>query len=229
MFSATSDMTVYTYTIHHPVGVLRFLMDVVRITGHASSYQKLYCWVCSPQTVIVTYWRTVNLMHLLPCCFSWMHECWKFINTCISEGLMHVASWYRGTPGPKFTKFAKFEEQVSVGQTPIMLLNFVTRRQEVCEIYVVQNLSSRKWLRRLATPFGSATHQCPSLYQISPRSVKQCTTNALYYFLHLSVFWRLRGKSLVQSSPVSALTYRTASRNYQLPNFVRFCVLTTFL
>ena len=34
---------------------------------------------------------------------------------CISGGLMHVAAWYHGTPGPKFTKFA---EWVSIGQTP---------------------------------------------------------------------------------------------------------------
>jgi len=28
----------------------------------------------------------------------------KQLYKCISEGLMHVAAWYRGTPGPKFTK-----------------------------------------------------------------------------------------------------------------------------
>jgi len=27
------------------------------------------------------------------------------MNNCISEGLLHVAAWYRGTPGPEFTKF----------------------------------------------------------------------------------------------------------------------------
>ena len=36
----------------------------------------------------------------------------------ISEGLMHVAAWYRMNPGLKFTKFTKFGECVSIGQTP---------------------------------------------------------------------------------------------------------------
>ena len=26
---------------------------------------------------------------------------------CISEGLMHVVAWYRGTPGPKVDKFGE--------------------------------------------------------------------------------------------------------------------------
>ena len=26
---------------------------------------------------------------------------------CINEGLMHVAAWYHGTPGLKFTKFGE--------------------------------------------------------------------------------------------------------------------------
>ena len=34
---------------------------------------------------------------------------------CTSEGLIYVAAWYHGTPGPKFTKFG---EQVSFGQIP---------------------------------------------------------------------------------------------------------------
>ena len=36
------------------------------------------------------------------------------INKCISEGLMHVAACYHGSPGPKLTKF---RETVSIGQT----------------------------------------------------------------------------------------------------------------
>ena len=31
----------------------------------------------------------------------------KPLYKCISEGLMHVAAWYDGTPGPKFTKFGE--------------------------------------------------------------------------------------------------------------------------
>ena len=31
----------------------------------------------------------------------------KTLYKCISEGLMHVAAWYHGTPGPKFTKFGE--------------------------------------------------------------------------------------------------------------------------
>jgi len=38
----------------------------------------------------------------------------KSINKCISDGLMHVAAWKRRTPESKFTKFG---EQISIGQT----------------------------------------------------------------------------------------------------------------
>jgi len=31
----------------------------------------------------------------------------KPLYNCISERLMHVATWYHGTPGPKFTKFGE--------------------------------------------------------------------------------------------------------------------------
>jgi len=44
------------------------------------------------------------------------------INECISEGLMHVAACYRGSPGPKLTKF---REKVSVGQTILTVPIFV--------------------------------------------------------------------------------------------------------
>jgi len=37
------------------------------------------------------------------------------MNKRISEGLMHVAAWYRRTPRPKFTKFSEY---MSTGQTP---------------------------------------------------------------------------------------------------------------
>jgi len=42
-----------------------------------------------------------------------MYYNWKYnsvvqnFNKCISEGLMHVAARYRGTLGPKFTKFGE--------------------------------------------------------------------------------------------------------------------------
>jgi len=31
----------------------------------------------------------------------------KPLYKCISEGLIHVAAWYHGNPGPKFTKFGE--------------------------------------------------------------------------------------------------------------------------
>jgi len=31
----------------------------------------------------------------------------KPLYKCIREGLTHVAAWYHGTPGPKFTKFGE--------------------------------------------------------------------------------------------------------------------------
>jgi len=31
----------------------------------------------------------------------------KTLCKCISEGLMHVAAWYHGTPGPKFMIFVE--------------------------------------------------------------------------------------------------------------------------
>ena len=36
-------------------------------------------------------------------------------NKCIGDGLMHVAAWHRRTPESKFTKFG---EEMSIGQTP---------------------------------------------------------------------------------------------------------------
>jgi len=38
----------------------------------------------------------------------------KPVYMCINEGLMHVAAWYHGTPGPKFMKFGEY---ISIGQT----------------------------------------------------------------------------------------------------------------
>ena len=38
----------------------------------------------------------------------------KALYKCTSEGLINVATWYHGNPGPKFTKIW---EQVSIGQT----------------------------------------------------------------------------------------------------------------
>ena len=39
----------------------------------------------------------------------------KYRNKCISDGLMHVTTWHRWTPESKFTKF---REEMSIGQTP---------------------------------------------------------------------------------------------------------------
>jgi len=39
----------------------------------------------------------------------------KTLYKCVSKELMHVAAWYHGTPGPKFSKFGEY---VSIRQTP---------------------------------------------------------------------------------------------------------------
>ena len=70
---------------------------------------------------------------------------------------MHVATWHRRTPESKFTKFG---EEISIGQTPkaLTMRNFVAIQQEVSEIFVIENL-------------------CPSpkkVGQTSPKSLKNC-------------------------------------------------------
>jgi len=52
----------------------------------------------------------------------------KPLHKCISEGLMHVAAWYHGTPGPNFTKI----RGISFDRSPPNAANFVVLwRQEV--------------------------------------------------------------------------------------------------
>ena len=61
-------------------------------------------------------------------------------NKCVSEGLMHVAAWYCGTLGPKFTKF----EEVSNGQT-ITLPNFIAFGQTIYEKRVIIFYPRKFW------------------------------------------------------------------------------------
>jgi len=63
-----------------------------------------------------------------------------YLHLFISEGLMHVAAWYRGTSGSKFTKFG---EKVSMGVTP-KRCQISSRSNKVCEISTVENLCCRK-------------------------------------------------------------------------------------
>jgi len=64
----------------------------------------------------------------------------KPLDNCIGEELMHVATWYHGTAGPKFTKFGnKFRLA-----RPSILPNFIALRQKVCDISLVEKFCCRK-------------------------------------------------------------------------------------
>jgi len=127
---------------------------------------------------------------------------------------MHVvAAWYRGTPRNSGNKFRM--------ASPLTLPNFVALRQECAryrpsKIYATGKVdqSSSKSLNKL-----SATHQCPSLCEISSRSARNVRGKS-YRFLHLSVCWRPRGP-LLQSLPISAVMYSNA-RTTNVPKFAQF-------
>jgi len=91
---------------------------------------------------------------------------------CINEGLMHVAAWYRGTHGPKFTKF---REQVSIGQTPNAAKFRCATTRSVLDIRYRKFVLPQKWTKVHQNSRRPATHKCPSSCQISSRSVKRCT------------------------------------------------------
>ena len=58
----------------------------------------------------------------------------------VSEGLMHVAAWYRETPGSKSSNLG---DNCQFAR-PVTLPNFVVLLQEACEIYTVKSLWSQK-------------------------------------------------------------------------------------
>ena len=56
------------------------------------------------------------------------------------QWMMHIAAWYRGTPGPKFTNSGN---KCPLAK-PITIPNFLAQQQEVYEISAVENLCFRK-------------------------------------------------------------------------------------
>ena len=102
---------------------------------------------------------------------------------------MHVAAWYRGTPG---RKFAKFGEQVSIAR-PLIMPYLVILRQKKCPRYLLSRICAPKKSTKVHQKSLPATHQCPSSCQTPLRSAKRCTSKALEFFLQPSLFWRPRG------------------------------------
>jgi len=73
---------------------------------------------------------------------------------------------------------------------PLTPPNFVALRQEAWEISAVENFCrSKKWTKVHQNPLRPATHQSPSLRQISSLSTKRCARKTLQIFIHPSVFW----------------------------------------
>ena len=119
---------------------------------------------------------------------------------------MHAAAWHRRTPESKFTKFG---EEMSIGQTLTMQI-VVAIRQEVSEMSAIENLCSpKKWAKIHQHRFETCYPITPPSCQISPRSLQ---------FLHPSIFWLTRRTS---GPKVTGL----GSGVHQLP--AKFCPVPT--
>jgi len=70
------------------------------------------------------------------------HQGIKSSKSSISEGLMHVAAWYRWTSKPKYTKFGNRCPLTS----PLTFPNVVALQRKVCDISAVEKFcSQKKW------------------------------------------------------------------------------------
>jgi len=102
---------------------------------------------------------------------------------------MHIAAWHRRTPESKFTKFG---EEMSIGQTPnhAKFCGDLTRS--------VRDIRDRKFVlpenvgqispKSLKTCYPLRTAIMPNFIEIKPAWRK-----ALQDFLHPSIFWFPRG------------------------------------
>jgi len=127
------------------------------------------------------------------------------MHKCISEGLMHVAAWYRGTPGSKFTKFG---EQVFISQTHKATKFRRDPTRSVSKIYVPEKVdqSSSKSLNICYAPMPLTEPNFIVLGQIFTRkALQQCSPFSIL---------PPQKEPLGQSLPISVII--------KVPNFVPF-------
>jgi len=113
---------------------------------------------------------------------------------------MHVAAWYRGTPGPE--NFTKFHSMNKYPLARPLVPNFVTLRQEVwdmrCRKFVLLEKwtkSSSKYLKIYDAPMPLVV---PNFHRALPNDIRD---KKRYKFLCPSVFYRPSLGNDVQQDP----------------------------
>ena len=133
---------------------------------------------------------------------------------------MHVAAWYRGSTGPKFTKFEKY---VSIGQPPnavALRCSWKCARYPLSKIYAPGNVKVDQSLRKsLKTCYALMPLIVPNIIALIQTMYAKSVTNKFYILQYFGASGDLLAKA--ESSLMSALVY-SKSRTTNVPNFVLF-------